>query len=225
MKSIRLFLIFTAFGLSLTSCHNLIVGNGSIIEKKSFLDTTTELNFTEIVVNCDCNVYLNQDNYTEVKLQGYENLVPHVNANIAGNTCIIELTPDYVFDNNNIYVYITTPSYTKISLTSQSSITSTDSIIGEHLEVVNSSSGTISLFGDMSTVIASSGGPGITRLCSLSADTITAVMLGSGVLSTKPLNHLNAQVQGSGQIQYIGSPNLNFSITGTGSLLQALGCY
>jgi hypothetical protein len=50
-------------------------------------------------------------------------------------------------------------------------------------------------------------------------------MLGSGILSTKPMDKLNAQVQGSGQIQYVGSPILNFSITGTGSLLQTLGCY
>ncbi len=211
--------------LLLSSCHNLIVGAGDIIEKESYIDTTSTINFTEIEVRSDCNVYLKQDNYTEVIIQGYENLVPHVNSRLEGNTYIIELASDYVFDNNNIYIYITTPAYTKISLQSQSSITSIDSINGSHLEVVNNSSGTIALFGEMNTLVAHSAGPGVTRLCALSADTVTAVMLGSGILSTKPMDKLNAQVQGSGQIQYVGSPILNFSITGTGSLLQTLGCY
>ena len=50
------------------------------------------------------------------------------------------------------------------------------------------------------------------------------VMLGSGILSTKPMSKLNAQIQSSGQIQYLGSPSISFSLTGSGSMLQALGC-
>lgn len=218
-------IFFIAVFFVFTGCHKLIVGDGENVGQIYFKDSTATINFTEIEVKSDCNVYLSQDTFTEVKVCGYQNLVPFVNAYKDGNKYIIESHPDYVFDNNNIFVYITTPSYTKISLSSQSSIIGIDSIIGNIIEIENNSSGTISLFGDMNTVVAFSAGPGITRLCALKADTVTAVMLGSGVLSTNPINKLSAQIQGAGQVQYLGSPTISFTLTGTGSLLQALGCY
>lgn len=220
-----IFLVIIIAILTLSSCHNTLVGAGDIIETISYQDTSAIVNFTEIEVKADCNVYLTQDNFTEVTVSGYENLVPNVNGHKDGNKYIIELAADYVFSNNNIFISITTPSYTKISLSSQSSIVGIDSIIGNSIEIENNSSGSISLFGDMNSIVAYSAGPGITRLCTLQADTVTAVMLGSGILSTKPTNKLNAQIQGSGQVQYIGNPSITFSITGSGSLFQTLGCY
>lgn len=225
LSTCYIFLLGITATLLLSSCHNTLVGAGDIIEKVSYQDSTATINFTEIEVKADCNVYLSQDTFTEVTVSGYENLVPHVNSHKDGNKYIIELAADYVFDNSNIFISITTPLYTKISLSSQSSIVGIDSIVGNNIEIVNNSSGSISLFGDMNTVVAYSAGPGLTRLCALQADTVTAVMLGSGILSTKPINKLNAQIQGSGQVQYIGSPAITFSITGSGSLFQTLGCY
>lgn len=223
--TLRLGVIVLTVMFLLTSCHNLKTGAGDNIEMEAYMDSTATVNFTEIEVNADCNVYLSQDNFTRVTVSGYENLVPLVYCREEGNKYIVEIAPDYVFENSNIFVHITTPSYTKIILTSQSSIVSIDSINGNSIEVTNNSSGSISLFGEMNTVVAYSAGPGMTRLCALEADTVTAVLFGSGTLSTKPVNKLNAQVQGSGQIQYIGNPVINLTLTGTGGLLQTLGCY
>lgn len=225
MKSAKLISVLSIVLVLLTSCHNLVDGRGSIVESNTFFDTSSTVHFTEIEVNADCNVFLKQRDYSEVTIMGYENLVPYVHAYHTNNRYVIELTEDVVFLNNNIYIHITSPVYTKIILNSQSSIHSLDSINNPILDVTNNGSGTISLFGEANIVTAYSAGSGMTRLCALEADTVNAFMLGSGVLSTKPINKLNAQIQGSGQIQYIGSPTLNFTNSGSGSLLQTLGCY
>lgn len=225
MKSAKLITLLSFGWVILSGCHNLVEGRGDITQKMAYKDTTAVINFTEIEVRSDFNVYLNQDDYTEVRILGYENLVPLVHAYEDGNRYIIDLAEDVVFLNNNIYIYITSPAYTKIILNSQSSITSNDSILAPALEFQNNGSGTISVFGKTEVMTAYSGGSGITRLCALEADTVNVFMLGSGILSTKPMNKLNAQIQGSGQIQYIGSPSLSFTNSGSGSLLQTLGCY
>ncbi len=222
---IRIIVLTAITMVGLSSCHNLKVGDGDIVELKTYTDSTSTLHFSEIIVNTDCNVYLTQGNMTIIRVSGYENLVPHVSALFENNKLTVDLMQDYVFDNNNIKVYITTPLYTKISLNSSASISSIDSIIGNKIEVVNNGSGMISLHGDMNLVDSYSAGSGITRLCALQGDTVNATMFGNGILSTKPLNRLNAQVPGSGQIQYVGSPTISFSITGSGSITQTLGCY
>src|SRR5688572_30987158 len=222
---IRILGITILSSVILTSCHNVKIGDGDIIEYQNFTDSTSTLHFSEIIINTDCNVYLTQNNLTIVRVSGYENLVPYIKTDIDGNKLTVRLEDGVVFDNNNVKVYITTPTYTKISLNSSASIYSNDSIIGNKIDVVNNGSGTISLFGDMNLVDSYSAGSGVTRLCALEADTVNATMFGSGILSTKPLTRLNALVPGSGQIQYIGSPSISFSITGSGSISQTLGCY
>ncbi len=219
IKTIWLLLLFVPL---LSSCHNLVVGKGDIIE---VTDTLTSDPFSEVELNSDFTVYLIEEPTYAVTIQGYENLVPHVEIEKGSNKITIGVAPDYVFDQNNIVVYVTAPNYSSIKLSSNGSIVANDSITSNLLEVTNNGSGTISLFGDATYLNAYSAGSGLTRLCAMEADTVNAFMLGSGILSTQPLGKLNAQISGSGQIQYVGSPTLNFSITGSGSLLQALGCY
>ena len=217
----RFFIFMISVGL-LSSCHNLIVGRGNIIQNTSNLASDP---FTQVELNADFMVYLTEDTFYQVKVQGYENLVPYVDIKKGGGRITLGVAQDYVFDEDNIVVYVTAPSYTAIQLNSNGSIIANDSITSTTLEVTNNGSGAISLFGSAQLVTAYSAGSGITRLCALQADTVSAFMLGSGILSTKPINKLNAQISGSGQIQYIGSPAMSFSNTGTGGLLQTLGCY
>ncbi len=207
--------------LFLMGCHNLITGSGNVVELVSYPNDP----ISKIELTSDFTVYLTEDTLYEIKVQGYENLVNRVTILEDNGKLTIGTQQDYILEENNIVVFITSPLFTEIKLTGSGSIISTDSITSNIIDVTNNGSGTISLFGDANIINAYAAGTGQTRLCALQADTVNAFMLGSGYLSTKPLNLLNAQVQGSGQIQYLGSPTLNFSITGSGSLLQTLGCY
>lgn len=207
--------------LFLSGCHNLIVGAGEVTELVTYPDDP----ISKIELTSDFTVYLTEDTFYQMKVQGYENLVNRVTIVEDNGKLTIGTQQDYILEENNIVVFITSPLFTEIKLTGSGSIISTDSITSNTIEITNNGSGTISVFGDANILNAYSAGSGLTRLCAMQADTVNAFMLGSGYLSTKPLNLLNAQVQGSGQIQYLGSPTLNFSITGSGSLLQTLGCY
>jgi hypothetical protein len=221
MKSV-LYLIFFLFVSSiLSSCHNLVVGSGEIVERTAFGT------FSGIELNSNFTVYISEDTACHIRIQGYENLVDHVSVVSNGTTGVLSIgtEPDYVLEENNIVIYLSSPDYTYIRLNSGGSIISNDSITTTTLEVTNNGSGTVSLYGDADLLNIYSAGSGITRLCTMQADTVSAFMLGSGIVSTKPVNQLNAQIPGSGQIQYLGSPTLNFSITGSGSLFQTLGCY
>lgn len=218
----HLFLLLAmVWGFLLSSCHNLVVGAGEIVEKTSQPNHP----ISKVELTSDFTVYLTQDTFYQIKVQGYENLVNHVAIMEEAGKLTIGTEKDYVLEQSNIVVHITSTNFTQIKLTGGGIIQSTDSLTTNTIEVTNNGSGTISLLGDANVVNAYSAGSGITRLCALQADTVNAFMLGSGYLSTKPLNKLNAQVQGSGQIQYWGTPTLSFSITGGGSLAQILGCY
>ena len=217
-----LILLFPSI-LFLNSCHNFIEGAGDITP--STVNIPNSVPITEIELKSDFTVYLSRDTSCFITVQGYENLVSHVTVGGLSPKLEIGTEADYVLQNSNIVIYISAPNFTSIKLSSGGSIISTDSIISNTLEVTNNGTGTISLFGDANILNAYSASSGATRLCAFQADTVTAYMFGSGILSTKPIGKLNAQISGSGQIQYIGSPTLSFSITGTGSLLQTLGCY
>jgi len=211
--------------LLLAGCHNVEIGDGNIIQNTTLKDSTNTIHFTEVEINTDCNVFVSQNNFTEVKITGYQNLVPNIVTMVESNQLKVTLLDGVVLNNNNVNVYITSPVYTKISLNSSASIYSTDSITSNKLEVVNNGSGSISLFGSVNLVDSYSASTGITRLCALAADTVNATMFGAGILSTKPVNKLNAHIPGSGQVQYIGNPTISFTLTGTGSLAQQPGCY
>lgn len=207
-----------------SGCHSIITGDGDMATETRFYHANTNVQFSEILVQTDCNVYLHQDSFTKVTASGYANLLPALQTHINGNQLVISVGDDVVLENNNMFLHVTSPSFTQISLQSQASVTAFDSITGPQIEVTNNGSGTISLFGSVNRVVAFSAGSGVTRLCALQADSVNAFMIGSGILSVNtPV--LNAAISGSGTIQYLGSPVLNINNTGSGGALQTLTCY
>ena len=156
--------------LFLNSCHNLVIGAGDIVEITAYPDNP----ISKIELTSDFTVYLTEDTFYQMKVQGYENLVPRVVIEEDAGKLTIRTAQDYIFEENNIVIHITSPNFTEIKLTGSGSIQSTDSITTTILEITNNGSGTISLFGDADIINAYSAGSGLTRLCAMQADTVNA---------------------------------------------------
>jgi hypothetical protein len=82
-------------------------------------------------------------------------------------------------------------------------------------------SGEIDLIGNVENLEATVTGSGEIDAEKLIAQSATALVSGSGEIQVQAMNILEATIQGSGDINYIGTPGqLNKKVMGSGSINQ-----
>ena len=96
----RIYVFPALFLLLLTSCNkDDIVGTGLILtENRTFIG-----NFSKIEVKGAIDVKIKQGDSLKIVVKDYENLLPHLETRVVGNTLIIDYT-DAVFNYTNNWV-------------------------------------------------------------------------------------------------------------------------
>lgn len=91
----------------------------------------------------------------------------------------------------------------------------------DELEVLLSGAGTIKLSGQARSLNASSSGSGDLRAFGLEADNLWLRGSGSGRCEVNVRQRLKAQIEGSGEVDYRGYPEIEFSKHAAGRLVNA----
>lgn len=236
MKNILLLLSLAV--ITLPSCDYVngerIRGNGDI---KS--DERQATNFSSVSSHGGYDVHLTQGSGYNVKVEAESNLLPYIETVVDGDVLEIRTKDGYwLSSKRNMKVYITAPSFAKVStfgsgnIVSESKLNNTSAI---EMEVAGSGdikvdinapevkaelrgSGNIILNGETRSFGGSIRGSGDIRASGLKAETVDVDIAGSGNADVFASVKLNVDVKGSGDVRYQGGANVSSDIKGSGSV-------
>lgn len=214
-----------------TSCSlfNCVKGSGNINT-----ETRPLTDFKKIIINSNANVYIEQDDYYSVDIEAEENIIPYIKTRIRNDELIIS-NKTCLLNQKPINIYISSPEFRRIALSSSGKIISKNRITGNKLDIVIngsgraeidldvqklftelSGSGKISLRGNAYTNKINLSGSGIIDALECETDESIINLSGSGICKMNVNEDLKINISGSGIVEYIGSPDIQSNISGTG---------
>lgn len=91
-------------------------------------------------------------------------------------------------------------------------------IVADSVKLVNSGSGITSLSGNVKNQEINISGTGEYKAKELQSNAATVEIDGSGLATVNVINQLNIIINGSGHVSYLGNPNIQQQVTGSGTV-------
>lgn len=233
-------LLFVLISSLLFSCRNEYFDIGCIFGNEKIESETRELNYFEgISMSGSFEVYLTQEDKSEILIETDENLFEHIKTRITGDILYVETKNSRcIRPSETIKVFISTPDIREINL-SGSGIIVCDTLSSDKLYVRISGSGDVELNMDVEEFEANISGSGEMDLTGIASETDIRIS-GSGEINAKNLfqqacfihisgsgdarvrveEYLDVNISGSGSVYYYGSPEVNVSISGSGKMIK-----
>ena len=195
-----------------------IEGTGSIItEIRNVVD------FYNVSASGSTDVFITQGNEFEVKVKGYENIVPQLETKVQNGTLLIAFAPNTNISNDNSEVYITMPNLNSVALAGSGDLKTTGAFSGSgNFKASTSGSGNIDIESGTANnyQIDISGSGGVKSFGMVSQQAVVNIS-GSGEAELTVEKNLNATINGSGSIYYKGNPaTVTTKITGSGQVIK-----
>lgn len=123
------------------SCQNFegISGNGNVI-----LENRTVTNFDKIEAKTGLEVILEQGSSTIVKVEADQNLLPHIFTEVKDGTLIVR-TDKNIIDASSRKIYVQSPHFTSIQVSSGASVSAVAKISESNLNLDTSSGSNLNL--------------------------------------------------------------------------------
>lgn len=215
---------FLVFGLLsvvmiMASCKKeKIKGTGEIItEPRSVAD------FYNVSLSGSSDVFITQGNDFEVKVKGYENIVPELETKVQDGTLLIAFKPNTNVSNDNSEVHITMPNLNSVALSGSGNINAAGSFSGSgNFKATIDGSGNIVLeSGDANNYRVDISGSGSVKSFGMISKQAAITIAGSGNVELTVTENLNSTINGSGNVYYKGNPPGVYSkITGSGQVIK-----
>ncbi|TXD47287.1 head GIN domain-containing protein [Polaribacter sp. IC073] len=213
-----------------------VKGNGNVVTE----NRTTE-NYRGIMVGGSFDVVLIKGREGKITMEGEENIIPFIETEI--NDGILKI--NYKKNTNirttkKLIVTVTFETIESVALGGSGNISCKETIKANHFNVslggsgnidlkidsdtVNSNiggSGNIELHGSTNKLKGSIAGSGSLKAYDLTTKEITAIIAGSGNISTTVKDKINAKIVGSGSVYYKGNPkHIDSKSVGSGSVVE-----
>lgn len=213
-----------------------IKGNGNVVT----VNRTTS-DYDGIGIGGSFDVVLVKGKEGKIKIEGEENIIPHIITEVKGNTLQIKYEKNInVRTTKRLTVTVPYTDIDKVSLGGSGNITAEGTIKSKDFKVSLGGSGNITLQLDADEVNSSIGGSGNIKLsgnsnelnCSiagsgsikaydLKTDTLKATIAGSGSIKITVKTKIKAKVVGSGSIYYKGNPKyIDTKSVGSGDVID-----
>lgn len=228
------------FGLLLvwgaTSCIDpfVIEGNGVINS-----ENRETMLFSKVKSSGSFEVYVTQGEWPEVIVEAEQNILPHIETTVSGNTLLIDIEGwNTVINHRPMKIFVTTPELESVKLSGSGKI-ETDFFEADKMEVFVSGSG--SIYTDVSADQVEAGVSGSGKIIvegdaydsklnisgsgnifanNLASEYCRAYISGSGNMRVLALRSLKADISGSGNIYYKGDPEVDYHISGSGKVIN-----
>ena len=195
-----------------------IRGGGAIITENRNVPV-----FTEVQLSGEGEATILYGTTQQVLVTGYENLLPVYETKMMGTTLHLQFKPDdYRIRNNNIKVNITVPSLSYIRVNGSGKVLAGNFTRGDILSAYINGSGNMQVkdgkYNNVNYVI---NGSGDIVANTTEAKEANAEIHGSGRILLHVLNKLDANISGSGDIDYWGNPGaVNIQVSGSGKITK-----
>lgn len=241
IKALFLWAIITVF--TLTSCEEDTWGcsEGNGYKSTRYFNPSY---FSELDIDLRAETFLTQGNSYEVRIVASENIIDRIHATVRFGELQIYTSEGCVKESEGyIRIYITAPTFEKLTLNSSGNVTNDnfldlndlsiysngscdvdlDNIAVDDYEIYLSGSGDISLQGETAdqgdVTMNSSGNVDLSNLLTNSLD---IQMSGSGDADVLVNSSIDASLSGSGDLTYEGSPTVSSNTTGSGRIYHSL---
>ena len=235
MKKITIILLGTI--VLLNSCMwngHRIKGNGNVVtENKQVGD------FTGVELHASFDVFLSEGSATSIKIEAEENIIPHIEMHVLNGVLNIE-TEDNIWLSTRkpVKIYITSPGYSNIQVSSSGTITGQTKITNAtklgigvsgsgdlkldvdapEIESNVSGSGEMSLSGETKKFNGDVSGSGNINAMNLKSEESDLQVSGSGNIDVYASVKLDANVSGSGNVRYKGDAQVTKNTSGSGEV-------
>lgn len=210
---------------------NCIRGSGVIGSEKREIT-----GFKKITININASIYIKQDGKYDINIEAEDNILPNIRTQLKKDELIISARRCFV-RHEPVKIYITSPEFQKINLTSSGKIIGENIINSPKLEIEINGSGNVDLELDIQKLITKLFGHGKITLAGNATDH-KIILTGSGIINADELDSdfalvnlsgsgkcrlnvkekLNINISGSGIVEYYGSPVINSNISGSGKV-------
>jgi len=214
-----------------TSCESCIVGNGPLIVENREVEPYSKLD-----VNIPAYVKVTPGEDLSVRIEAQENLLPRIKTSVSGKTLVIKSKPCLESDKP-IRIELIVPMLTSIDINGSAAVKITEMMNTEDFKVgINGSgefagdvfansveadingSGDIIINGSAKMLEVEINGSGDFSGLGLKTFEADIVIRGSGDVRVNALNKLQSEVLGSGDVWYVGNPEISTSIKGSGQV-------
>ena len=214
--------------------ENCIHGNGNFTQETFVLS-----NFEQVSLSLPANVFITQEDKSEVRIEAEENILPHITTSVRNKT--LNISTNRCFRNvSEITIYISSPNFSIIKNSGAANITALTTITAPNLDLTLSGVGNINMDLDSESLLVRINGSGNVDLSGeasnqhvningtanyksfdLISKDCTITLSGVGNAEVYASKSLDAKINGTGNIRYKGDPeSVISSISGTGNLIQ-----
>jgi hypothetical protein len=162
------------------------------------------------------DVSIQKGNEAKVLVKTDDNLREIVETLTEGSELVVSARESYR-TSLGIKVEVITPAIRAVVLTGSGMIAVED-VSGDDFEAVLSGSGQVNARGRVRNVTAELSGSGTLDLSDLECQSASVMLAGSGLATVNASDALNATVTGSGNVSYLGFPQVKLSISGSGAV-------
>lgn len=201
------------------SCNkSSIRGSGSAVT-----ETRTVAPFTGVRIEGSGTAIISQGAQQNVEVTGYQNLVPIFRTTVSNGVLVLKFDDDYNIRNNNIETRITIPVLNYASINGSGTIR-INNFNGASLEAEINGSGDIYAVNDTyASARLRINGSGTIHGRELTTANANTEISGSGRIDVTCTAKLDANIHGSGEINYWGQPaEVNTSVSGSGKVTRKL---
>jgi hypothetical protein len=217
-----------------SGCTTQGTGSGNVINQ-----TKSVQGVNQVSLDGTGNVILQQGNQESLTIEAEDNIIPHIQSNVNGKKLSLSYDTNTPTPSKTVKFYVTVKDLSSISISgagkvetsgfkTQSLVISTNGAGEGNMSGLNINKLTVNLSGagkiymagtatDQTITISGAGDYQARDLKSQTA-TITINGAGKGILNVS--NILNAIINGSGDINYLGNPQVSQQINGAGTVKQ-----
>ncbi|WP_432711674.1 head GIN domain-containing protein [Pedobacter sp.] len=199
-------------------------------------------NFTSVAVSGSITAIVKIGNSENVRLEGDADVLAEIVTEVKNGVLIIRPSTKWKnwnkkFDRSKVTAYITTKKLTSVTLSGSGSIDVQSPVTANEFSTTLSGSGSIKVAANvksLSAVISGSGnintsgksndvditinGSGNFNGKSMQAETVSAVISGSGSAYIAANKKIDAVTSGSGVVYYTGNPSIEKTVVGSGGV-------
>ena len=236
MKLKKHFYLIFVMGLivAVSGCTMSGWGSGNLINQ------TKEVNgVNQVSLNGVGTIILQQGDQESLTIEAEDNILPHIQSKVEGNKLIISYDTNTPTPTKDVKFYLTVKDMNTIGISGAGKIQSTGfntktmsiSMSGagdgnlagltlEKLTVSISGAGKMILEGKATEQTVTISGAGNYEAKELATETTTINIDGAGKGTVNVGKVLNAMINGAGNLNYLGTPQINQQISGGGSVKQ-----
>lgn len=217
-----------------SGCTMYGYGSGKVINQTKDVKGVNQVSLSGVGT-----VVLQQGNQETLTIEAEDNIVPHIQSKVDGNKLSISYDTNTPTPTKDVRYILTVKDMNSITISGAGKIQSTSfktktmtiamdgagngNMAGLDLEklIVNiSGAGKIIMAGKTTEQTVTIAGAGNYQAKDLESKTATITINGAGNGAVKVSDVLNAFVDGAGEIQYLGNPQVNKQISGAGNIKQ-----